>query len=84
MLSNPDHIRQGFSDHFRDLVTPSDNPLFDSQYFERVISDRLVVEELCQTISSEVTPVTIREIRKVVQSLKNKKAQDIQGFLPSI
>ena len=81
-LSCADDIADGFASHFQSLATPSNNENFDKEYFSQVEADMAVIEEICAKTegSLEPTPVTAKEIRNIIRSFKNGKAQDIHGL----
>ena len=83
-LSSAEEIAAGFSSHFKDLATPIQNASFDSEYFQQVQYDALVIEDICsRQFLSSFKPVTTDEISSIIRSFRNGKAQDIHGLLRS-
>ena len=76
-----EEIAAGFSSHFKNLATPSPNPLFDSEYYHQIQYDALIIEDLCsRQHTSTFKPVTSAEISSITRSFQNGKAQDIHGL----
>ena len=78
--STPEDVAHGFANHFEKLATPSTNDKYDGQYKELVTFDRLLIEDVCAMMPSSNRSVTPSEVKKIINSFKNNKAQDCRGL----
>ena len=73
-------VADAFSEHFQQLATPSNNPLFDVEYENQVTFDRLLIESIALQQEGTIEPVTLNEVNIIVKSFKSIKAQDPFGI----
>ena len=74
-------VAGAFSEHFQQLATSSNNPLFDAEYENQVTFDRLLIESIALQQEETIEPVTLNEVNTIVKSFKSNKAQDPFGTL---
>ena len=73
-------VAGAFSEHFQQLATPSNNPLFDAEYENQVTFDRLLIESIALQQEETIEPVTLKKVNTIVKSFKSNKAKDPFGI----
>ena len=68
------------AEHFQQLATPSNNPLFDAEYENQVTFDRLLIESIALQQEGTIESVTLNEVNTIVKSFKSNEAQDSFGI----
>ena len=79
-FSSTVEVADAFSQHFQNLATPTNNPVFDSEYENQVSFDKLLIEQIAMQQDEAHEPVTTKEITAIVRSFKTNKAQDPFGI----
>ena len=69
-------ILSGWYQHFKQLATPKDNPIYDSEYKKLVEIEFKEIVDICQSDNGYI-PVTCEEILKAIKSLNTGKSGDI-------
>ena len=65
-------VAGAFSEHFQQLATLSNNPLFDAEYENQVTFDRLLIESIALQQEETIELVTLNEVDTIVKSFKSK------------
>ena len=73
-------MADAFSEHFQKLATPSNSPDYDIDYETKVTFDKLLIETIASQQGLSHNPVTLKEIRQIINSFRNNKAQDPFGL----
>ena len=69
-------ILSGWHQHFKQLATPKDNPIYDSEYKKLVEIEFNEIVDICQSDNGYI-PVTCEETLKAIESLNTGKSGDI-------
>ena len=69
-------ILSGWHKHFKQLATPKDNPVYDSEYKKLVEIEFNEIVDICQSDNGYI-PVTCEETLKAIKSLNTGKSGDI-------
>ena len=75
-LRTEGEILSGWHQHFRQLATPKDSPLYDSEYKRLVELEFNEIVDICQS-NNDFIPVTGEEVMKAIKSLNTGKSGDI-------
>ncbi|MEW8547288.1 MAG: reverse transcriptase family protein, partial [Candidatus Thiodiazotropha sp.] len=79
-FSSAEGIAGAFSNHFKNLATPTDSDAFDKDYTNQVTFDKLLMESLAINQPRDIKPVTSKEVLNITRSFKTNKAQDVFGL----
>ena len=80
ICSTTEEICVGFGEHFASLAIPAENVKFDPVYQQQMTVDNVIIQYLCESYPSAISPTSETEIRKVIKSLNSNKAADSSGI----
>ncbi|MEW8546332.1 MAG: reverse transcriptase family protein [Candidatus Thiodiazotropha sp.] len=79
-VTEVDMIRQGWASYFHRLATPVDDQKFDNTYKSKVELRRLLIQNICEQEGHDFEPISVEQVTKAIQMMKNNKAADMSGL----
>ena len=78
-LTDSDSIRQWCADYLKTLPTPVENKIFDEKYKAHIELRKHLIQNICENDKNK-TEISISDVQKVINSMKNNKAADKEGL----
>ena len=80
LVTESSDVLAAWSEHFKHLATPQDNPGFDVPQKRFIDEDILVMLWIAGSCTADPEPILHSEVSRALKSLNNGKAQDIHGI----
>ena len=80
LVTQSSHVLAAWSEYFKHLATPQDNPGFDVPQQIFIDEDILVMMWIAGSCAADPEPILHSGVSRALKSLNNGKAQDIHGI----